>query len=172
MEPPVPGSPAVPEVARAVTHAHLDSPSPAGRLAELLQTFPPCLAGIPDDEAAQSPAPGRWSKKQILGHLIDSAGNNHQRFVRAQIAPRLEFPEYRQESWVAVQSYATESWPDLVDLWVQLNRHLLHIIRNVPESCLSRTCVIGTHDAMPLSAVIEGYLTHMEHHLSQILETP
>jgi hypothetical protein len=152
--------------------AHLDSSPSAKRLASLLQTVPSRLANIPDDETAQSPAPGRWSKKQILGHLIDSAGNNHQRWVRAQVAPRLEFPGYPQESWVAVQSYATESWPDLVNLWLLLNRHLLHIIRNVPESSLSRPCVIGAHDAIPLSAVIEGYLTHLQHHLAQILETP
>src|SRR5580700_4321055 len=118
------------------------STSAASRLYALLETAPARLGQISEEDACVSPAPGRWSKKQILGHLIDSAGNNHQRFVRAQTAPRLEFPAYQQESWVAVQSYATESWPDLVDLWVQLNRHLLHIIRNVPESCLSRTCVI------------------------------
>jgi hypothetical protein len=154
-----------------VAPAHPDSSPSARLLASLLQTVPPRLATIPDDEAAQPPAPGRWSKKQILGHLIDSASNNHQRWVRAQVAPRLEFPGYPQESWVAVQSYATESWPDLVELWLVLNRHLLHIIRNVPESCLSRPCVIGTNDEIALSAVIEGYVTHMEHHLAQILET-
>ena len=141
-------------------------------MANLLQTTPARFAAIPDDDASRAPAPGQWSKKQILGHLIDSAGNNHQRFVRAQIDPRLEFPSYQQESWVAVQSYATESWTDLVNLWLLLNRHLLHIVRNVPEACLSRPCVIGAMDAMPLSTVIEGYVDHLEHHLAQILETP
>jgi hypothetical protein len=159
-------------VAPAVPPANLDLFSPLERLAEFLQTAPPRLSLISDDEASQVPAPGRWSKKQILGHLIDSAGNNHQRFVRAQIAPRLEFPEYQQESWVAVQSYATESWPDLVNLWLLFNRHLLHIIGNVPEACLSRPCVIGANDAKPLSALIEGYLDHVEHHLADILEAP
>ena len=75
------------------------------RLEELLQTVPRRLADIPDDIAARKPAPNRWSKKEILGHLIDSAANNHQRFVRAQSAPLLEFPEYAQEFWVATQSY-------------------------------------------------------------------
>ena len=140
----------------------------ADRLAHLLQAIPPRLMNISDDEAARIPGPGRWSTKQILGHLIDSAGNNHQRFVRAQIAPRLEFPTYEQESWVAVQSYATESWPDLVNLWLLFNRHLLHIIQIVPEDCLSRPCAIGGKDPIPLSAVIDGYVDHLEHHLEQI----
>jgi hypothetical protein len=162
---------AVPPVRPAESRrAYSDSSSASERLAQLLHTWPPHLASIPDDEASRAPAPGRWSKKQILGHVIDSASNNHQRFVRALIAPRLEFPTYEQESWVAVQSYAIESWSDLVNLWLLLNRHLLHIIRNVPEDCLSRPCVIGEKGAIPLSAVIDGYLDHLEHHLAQILE--
>ena len=86
-------------------------------LEELLKTVPQRLADIPDDIAAHKPPPNRWSKKEILGHLIDSAANNHQRFVRAQSVPRLEFPGYEQEFWVATQSYAAEPWPDLVNLW-------------------------------------------------------
>ena len=142
--------------------------SPAERLALLLQTTPVRLANISDHDASQVPGTGRWSKKEVLGHLIDSAGNNHQRFVRAQLADRLDFPEYQQEGWVAVQSYATESWPDLVNLWLLLNRHLVHIIRHIPETCLSRLCTIGGNEPIPLSQVIEGYLTHLEHHLKSL----
>jgi DinB superfamily len=134
----------------------------------LLQSVPPRLADIPDGEAALRPEPGRWSKKEILGHLIDSAANNHQRFVRAQLAPRLEFPNYEQESWVAAQSYATEPWPDLVNLWLLLNRHLLHIVKTMPESVLTHECAIGGKPAVPLRALIADYLSHMEHHLDQV----
>lgn len=140
------------------------------RLARLLETTPERLAAISTEEVSRAPEPSRWSKKEILGHLIDSATNNHQRLVRAQIASRLEFPSYQQDSWVAVQSYATASWPDLAGLWTMLNRHLLHIIRNVPEDCLLRPVAIGGKEPIPLSAVIDGYLDHLEHHLSQILE--
>jgi len=140
----------------------------ANRLARILGSVPPRLCNISDDDAARRPAPGRWSKKEILGHLIDSAGNNHQRFVRAQLAPRLDFPEYEQEGWVAAQSYATESWPDLVNLWLLLNRHLLHVIEAIPEECLARPCAIGENDAVPLSALIVDYVSHLEHHLEQI----
>ncbi len=153
-----------------MTPAAPRSTSAASRLYALLETAPAPLGQISEEDASISPAPGRWSKKQILGHLIDSAGNNHQRFVRAQTAPRLEFPAYQQESWVAVQSYATEPWPDLVNLWLALNRHLLHIIRNVDEACLPRPVAIGANEPIPLSAVMEGYCDHLEHHVAQILE--
>ncbi len=140
----------------------------AERMAGLLESAPLRLANISDADAARREKPGRWSKKEILGHLIDSASNNHQRFVRALISPQLEFPEYQQEPWVAVQSYATERWPDLVNLWLVFNRHLLHIIQAVPEASLSRPCVIGGADAMTLSALIDGYVDHLEHHLETL----
>jgi hypothetical protein len=139
------------------------------RLEELLKTVPQRLADLPDDAAAHKPAPNRWSKKEILGHLIDSAANNHQRFVRAQSTPRLEFPEYEQEFWVATQSYATEPWPDLVNLWLLLNRHLLHVVKAMPATVLSHECVIGGGPAVTLEALVADYLRHLDNHLAQLM---
>ena len=136
---------------------------------ELSQTVPQRLADIPDEIAAHKPAPDRWSKKETLGHLIDSAANNHQRFVRAQSAPRLEFPEYEQEFWVATQAYATESWPDLVNLWLLLNRHLLHVVKAMPAEVLSHECVIGGGPAVTLEALVADYLRHLDNHLAQLM---
>ena len=107
----------------------------ADRLARIIATTPQRLVDIAEDDASQPPAPGHWSKKQILGHLIDSASNNHQRFVRAQLASSYDGPTYQQESWVSTQGYAAESWPDLVNLWLLYNRHS---IRPRPGSCRRR----------------------------------
>ena len=139
------------------------------RLEELLKTVPQRLADLPDDAAAHKPAPNRWSKKEILGHLIDSAANNHQRFVRVQSTARLEFPGYEQELWVATQAYATASWPDLIDLWLLLNRHLLHVMKAMPAEVLSHECVIGGRPAVTLKALAAGYLSHVDNHLAQLL---
>ena len=136
---------------------------------ELLNTVPPRLVDLSDDAVAHKPAPNRWSKKEILGHLIDSAANNHQRFVRAQGSPRLEFPSYEQEFWVGTQSYATEPWPDLVNLWLLLNRHLLHVVKAMPAVVLSHECVIGGRPAVALEALIADYLRHLDNHLAQLL---
>jgi hypothetical protein len=138
-------------------------------LAEILKTASLRLAAIPDAEAAHKPAPGRWSKKEILGHLIDSASNNHQRIVRTLLAPRVSFPEYGQESWVSTQDYANESWPDLINLWLALNRHLLHILRTVPESALIHECAVGAKPPTSLAVLFEGYVGHLKHHLEQVL---
>jgi hypothetical protein len=89
--------------------------------------------------------------------------------VRAQLTAPLETPEYEQEGWVRVQAYATEPWSDLVALWSAYNRHLLHVLRAMPESALSREVAIGGNSPITLSAVIEGYVRHLKHHLDQIL---
>ncbi|MCX6629637.1 MAG: DinB family protein [Candidatus Solibacter sp.] len=136
---------------------------------ELLKTVPQRLADVADEAAAHKPGGDRWSKKEILGHLIDSAANNHQRFVRAQSAGRLEFPGYEQEFWVATQSYATESWADLVNLWLLLNRHLLHVVKAMPGAMWSHECVIGGRPAVTLEALIIDYLRHLDQHLAQLL---
>jgi hypothetical protein len=136
---------------------------------ELLKTAPRRLVDLGDDAVAHKPAPDRWSKKEILGHLIDSAVNNHQRFVRAQSVPRLEFPEYEQEFWVAAQAYATESWPDLVNLWLLLNRHLLHVVKAMPAGVLSHEVAIGGRPAVTLEWLVADYLRHANHHLTQLL---
>jgi hypothetical protein len=138
------------------------------RLEELLGTVPRRLADVPDDTAAHKPTPNRWSKKEILGHLIDSAANNHQRFVRAQSTPRLESPRYEQEFWVAAQSYATESWPDLVNLWLLYNRHLLHVLKAMPAEVLPHVCVITGYAEMTLEALIDDYVQHLDQHLTQL----
>ena len=141
----------------------------ADRLARILAATPLRLADVSEAEASHSSAPGHWSKKQVLGHLIDSASNNHQRFVRAQLAASYEGPSYEQAGWVNTQSYATENWPDLVNLWLLYNRHLLHIMRTMPEAALPVPCAIGGSEPVPLSEVISSYVDHMEHHLAQIL---
>src|SRR4051812_26490037 len=80
------------------------------------------------DANARVGSPNKWSAKQMIGHLIDSAANNHQRFVRAQFMNDLVFPGYDQDAWVEVQKYNDEAWSNLVNLWASYNLHLAHLI--------------------------------------------
>ncbi|HXK03603.1 MAG TPA: DinB family protein [Verrucomicrobiae bacterium] len=138
----------------------------------VLATAPRKLVDISEADASRKPDPKRWSKKEVLGHLIDSAANNHQRFVRAQLVPRIDLPTYEQEFWVERQGYATEPWPDLVNLWLLLNRHLLHVVRAMPENVLGHEISIAGRPPVPLLTVIADYLGHMDNHLSQIFSSP
>jgi hypothetical protein len=126
--------------------------------------------GISEKEWSYKPAPGKWSKKEILGHLIDSAANNHLRFVRAQLAEK-EFisHSYEQDFFVASQHYQQRSTAELIQLWLAYNHHLSHVIKHIDTSKLNITCKIGTNEPVTLSFIINDYVTHLEHHLSQIL---
>ena len=114
------------------------------------------------------PAPDEWSKKEILGHLIDSAANNHHRFVRAQQAEELAFPAYEQEDWVRLQDYSSASWESLVELWRLYNHHLAHVIEHIPGDRLETACTIGPHEPVTLGYLVEDYLAHLQRHLRQL----
>ena len=100
----------------------------AGELLHVVEAASESLRRIDDSQASLRSAPGNWSKKEILGHLLDSAVNNHHRFVRAQQVKQLTFPAYEQEHWVSSQGNAERPWLELVDLWRLYIRHKAHII--------------------------------------------
>jgi hypothetical protein len=138
-------------------------------LESLLGMAIPRLLALPESESSSRPAPDKWSKKEILGHLIDSASNNHQRFVRAQLSSEIRLPEYEQEEWVRRQSYQTESWENLVQLWKSFNLHVLHLGAKIPGERLSSICFIGTNEPVTLEVLFIDYVRHVKHHLQQIL---
>lgn len=140
----------------------------ARKLRAIVEEEMPRLLGMSEEEAVHRPAPGKWCRKEILGHLIDSAANNHQRFVRAQPGEELRFPGYAQDEWVARQCYAEEDWSDLVDLWSSWNAHLSHVIARLPQGALSSNCRIGAGEPVTLGFLVEDYVRHLEHHLQQI----
>jgi hypothetical protein len=126
------------------------------------------LAGMGEPAVSHRPAPGKWCPKEILGHLVDSAANNLQRFVRAQLADRLDIPGYEQDGWVRVQGWAEAEWGDTLALWRALNAQIARVIARVPPQKMSTPCRIGEGEPLTLEAVIRGYITHVEHHLAQV----
>ena len=138
---------------------------------ELLRVVGDAMEGLrnrSEPEVSFKPAPGEWSPKEILGHLIDSAANNHHRLVRAQGLPELLFPPYQQEDWVKIQDYNSASWMELVELWRLYNLHLGHVIKKIPEGKGKSICRIGDGAPMSLGLLVEDYLAHLRHHLRQL----
>ena len=145
----------------------------AERIRAIIAREEPRLRAITPAAAAAPRAPGKWSIAQVLGHLVDSAANNHQRFVRAQLVETLRFPGYEQNKWVSSQAYGQEAWGELIGLWVALNGHLAHVVDHIPDSALTHGCIIMAENghpepAMSLEALVADYLRHLEHHLAQI----
>ena len=126
------------------------------------------LLAMKEQDVSKPLSEGKWSKKEILGHLIDSASNNHQRFVRAQLEDNFDFPNYSQMDWVSTQDYADENWQLLVDLWSAYNLHIAHVIASMPPEKLDVLCGIGGNEPVRLEDLIDEYVKHMEHHLKQI----
>jgi hypothetical protein len=138
------------------------------KLRSLVETAEPGLREISETESMQPILAGGWSRKQVLGHLIDSASNNHQRFVRAALQTSLDFPGYDQGGSVGVQAVQDADWQLLVALWAAYNRYLAHVIARLPASKLETVCRIGSSDAVTLGFLATDYVTHLVHHLSQL----
>ena len=137
------------------------------------------LMAISDGDASVAPAAGKWSAKEVIGHLIDSASNNHGRFVRAQFSNEMVFAGYDQDAWVRAQRYNERPWTELVALWRSYNTHIASVVGHIsPESLSSPRSVhnldeiawrtVPRDQPATLEYFIRDYLDHMKHHLAQI----
>ena len=138
------------------------------QLRGVVEATEPRLRQITEAESMHSVSRGGWSRKQVVGHLIDSASNNHQRFVRSLLQPSLDFPGYDQAGSVRVQAVDEAEWSLLISLWAAYNRYLAHLIANLPASKLDTPIRIGAGEPITLAFLVSGYLTHLRHHLDQI----
>ena len=138
------------------------------KLLAVIESAEPRLRQISVPETTKPLLAGGWSRKQVMGHLIDSASNNHQRFVRAVLQDSLDFPAYDQDGNIRVQAPQDADWALLVSLWAAYNRYLAHIISRLPTSKLDTVCRIGANKPVTLGFIAEDYLTHLLHHLRQV----
>ena len=151
----------------------------AASLRTAINEAAPRLEAMTDAVATRPRASGKWSPKQVIGHLVDSASNNHQRFVRAQFDDHLHFPGYRQDEWVGAQHYATADWRSLVSLWREFNLHLARVIESTPEEAAQKERTHHNLDQIAFSPVLPNepvtlawfmndYVVHLRHHLAQV----
>src|SRR5688500_6099115 len=153
-------------------------------IADLLTTIDEVtgeLWTVDPERAARHPAAGRWSVKEIIGHLIDSASNNHQRFVRARWQDDLVFAGYDQDRWVEAQGYQTASWDHLLRLWSDYNRHIARVMASTPAAVLFREHArhnlheiawrpVPVTTTATLDYLMSDYVGHLHHHVGEIRE--
>lgn len=141
------------------------------RMLHWVDQVPGRLQSRTEEELAARRSPSSWSKKEILGHLCDSATNNLQRFVKAQLQQQpYEVVPYEQDEWVRIQQYQTMPTADIIGYWAGLNRHLAHTLACLPEHKLQQPCRLASGTVVSLQFLIEDYVTHLEHHLLQLFE--
>jgi Protein of unknown function (DUF664). len=139
------------------------------RLRYLCDTIPESLRSISEAAYTAKPVPNKSSKKEILGHLIDSATNNHQRFVRVQFE---ENPAiwYDQDRWVIYSAHQQTDVEQLITFWESYNRHLTFLLGQLPEERLGRPCRMKDGRTVTLVFLINDYVSHLEHHLKQLID--
>jgi len=137
---------------------------------KIVEDFDRDIATLDADRAARRPSDGSWSLKEILGHLIDSAANNHNRFVRLIQGNLESFPTYKAADWVSSQSYQDADWDNLRALWRVYNRHLLHVVAGLPEDSLKNEWILEEDVGADLEWLVQDYYEHMAHHIRKFWE--
>jgi len=126
------------------------------------------LARVPAALADVPWRPGGWTRKQLAGHLLDSATNNRQRFVRAALDGVFAGPGYAQDGWVAAHGYARQTWQTLLEWWRVEHQILAAVVDEIPEERLGATCKVGSDAPVTLRFLIEDYIAHQKHHVAQM----
>ena len=152
----------------------------ATRLRQIIEATTPQIEQLDEADFSSKPSPNKWSKKEILGHLIDSAYNNHQRFLRAESQGDLFFLGYKQEEWVEKNQYQNRPQAEVLLLWKMVNEHLAVVIDSIPEEVMMKETIQHNFDVIGMTLIEEGtpsslsyliwdYVFHLEHHMKQIL---
>lgn len=140
-------------------------------LLQIVRDFTERIAAIPDHEFLAKPNPEKWSKQEILGHLIDSGHNNLRRFICGQYESEPPHIIYNQDFWVAANNYQASKKSDVIALWRLINERIYTILITMPEERYMRECNTGRHtsELYSLEFLAQDYVKHLKHHLNQIL---
>lgn len=149
----------------------VDTGAAMHQLEKHIEFFPLKVKQLSSAELLIKPAAGKWSKKETLGHLIDSAVNNLKRFTEIQFLPQpYSVISYQQNELVIVNDYQNLSLDHLLDLWQALNRQIVFVVRNIPPEKLNYPVdpQYENKELKTLGWIIGDYVAHMEHHFKQI----
>lgn len=137
-------------------------------LRKILDIVPARLKVIPPEQQSTQPGPGKWSAKQELGHLIDSAANNHQKIVRAHLDENSPMPGYDGDRWVELHRYQERDWNELIQLWRGCNLQLATAVESILKIVGARPSSVNTSAPTISPFSLDGYLEHMLHHLGHL----
>lgn len=140
-------------------------------LQQIITDFTSRISAIPENEFKAKPNPTKWSKQEVLGHLIDSAQNNLRRFIVGQYAESPPHIIYDQDAWVLSNDYGHSSKEETIQLWLLINKQICRVLGTMPSASYSKVCNTGKNEVelRTLQWLAEDYVKHMKHHLNQII---
>jgi hypothetical protein len=141
----------------------------AEKLRDVIKNTLPLLKNMNESRASARPKPEKWSPKEVIGHLIDSANNNQMKFVKSIESNSIDVAGYHQNKWVDIQKYVNYDWYQLIDFWALFNKHIAHIMENVSEEALSNQIKVEGLGPFTLEFIMKDYVEHLKNHLSQSL---
>ena len=139
-------------------------------LRETVERELPVLQQLTEEQSLLPRGEGKWCPREELGHLIDSAANNQQRFVRAALDGTYIGPGYSADDWVRLHGYRNMSWGTLVEFWFQYNVLLSEVLARISGERLETPCTIGAYPQVTLHFVAEDYILHLRHHIDLLLQ--
>ncbi|MFT5885535.1 MAG: hypothetical protein ACI9IP_001995 [Arcticibacterium sp.] len=141
----------------------------ADYLRDVLAQVEPLLRNLDDTTSSLKSGPQKWSPKQVIGHLIDSANNNQMKFTKLISHNNINVVGYQQDEWVAAQNYQAYDWQTLLNLWRSLNLHIVHIIEHTPNDALNHEISVNGIGPFKLDFIMNDYVEHLKHHINQAL---
>jgi hypothetical protein len=125
------------------------------------------LEGISEERSRETIREGGWTRKEVLGHLLDSAANNHVRIAFAATTGSYQGPSYMQQEWVDLNGYREMEWQSLIADWRTLNERITRMVERIPSERMGANCQVGSDAPVTLGFLIDDYLDHLEHHIRQ-----
>jgi hypothetical protein len=143
----------------------------AAELKSVVEDFAKRFSKISDQEFSAKPLANKWSKKEVVGHLIDSAQNNLRRFIVSQYETTPPKITYEQDFWVIANGYQQMSSADVIALWKLMNERIVAVLTNMPEKNFNRNADTGKQEAQlhTLEFLAEDYVKHLKHHINQVI---
>jgi DinB superfamily len=138
-------------------------------LQTIITTFSQRITEIPETDFSAKPTPTKWSRKEVLGHLIDSAENNLRRFICGQYETPPPKIKYEQNFWVSVNQYQTTPSKDVIENWRLINLKICRVLQQMPPENYSKTCDFADGKFLTLEWLAIDYVKHLKHHLNQII---
>lgn len=139
-------------------------------LTSIVNDFAERLSSVPDEIFAEKPFLNKWSKKEVIGHLIDSAQNNLRRFIVGQYDTTSSIIVYDQDFWVTANGYQDMSKDEIILLWRLINERISAVLTNMPPEAYSREVNTSKHspELRSLDWLAIDYVKHLKHHLNQV----